>query len=48
VYPAAGFASVAKNAGAFVVEINPDPTPQSDIVDVTLNGRAKEIVPLLL
>jgi NAD-dependent deacetylase len=48
VYPAAGFASVAKNAGAFVAEINPDPTPQSNVVDVALNGRAKEIVPLLL
>lgn len=48
VYPAAGFASVAKDAGAFVAEINLDPTPQSDVVDVSLQGRAKEIVPLLL
>jgi NAD-dependent deacetylase len=48
VYPAAGFASVAKQAGAFVAEINPDPTPQSEVVDVSLKGRAKEIVPLLL
>lgn len=48
VYPAAGFASVAKEAGAFVAEINPDPTPQSDLVDISLKGRAKEIVPLLL
>lgn len=48
VYPAAGFASLAKTAGAFVAEINPDPTRQSDIVDVALKGRAKEIVPLLL
>lgn len=48
VHPAAGFASVAKDAGAFVAEINLDPTPQSDVVDVSLRGRAKEIVPLLL
>lgn len=48
VYPAAGFASVAKASGAFVAEINPDATPHSDIVDVSLKGRAKEIVPLLL
>lgn len=48
VYPAAGFASVAKESGAFVAEINLDPTPQSALVDVSLQGRAKEIVPLLL
>ncbi|ALA58880.1 SIR2 family NAD-dependent protein deacylase [Nitrospira moscoviensis] len=48
VYPAAGFASVAKETGAFVAEINLDPTPQSSLVDLSLQGRAKEIVPLLL
>ncbi len=48
VYPAAGFASVAKEAGAYVVEINLDPTPQSSLVDVSLQGRAKDLVPLLL
>ena len=48
VYPAAGFASVAKEAGAFVVEITLDSTPQSALVDISLQGRAKDIVPLLL
>ncbi|MDH4080482.1 MAG: NAD-dependent deacylase [Nitrospira sp.] len=48
VYPAAGFASVAKESGAFVAEINLDPTPQSALFDVSLQGRAKDIVPLLL
>lgn len=48
VYPAAGFSSIAKQAGAFVGEINLDPTPQSSVVDVSLHGRAKELVPLLL
>ncbi len=48
VYPAAGFASIAKEAGAFVAEINLDPTPQSGLVDVSLQGRAKDLVPLLL
>jgi NAD-dependent deacetylase len=48
VYPAAGFASLAKEAGAFVVEINLDETPQADVVDLSLRGRAKEIVPLLI
>ncbi len=48
VYPAAGFASIAKAAGATVVEINPDVTPQSDLVDLSLRGRAKDLVPQLL
>lgn len=48
VYPAAGFASVAKEAGAFVAEINLDPSPQSALVDISLHGHAKDLVPLLL
>ncbi|HSB45213.1 MAG TPA: NAD-dependent deacylase [Nitrospira sp.] len=48
VYPAAGFASVAKEAGAFVAEINLEPTPHSELVDFSLQGRAKDVVPLLL
>lgn len=48
VYPAAGFASVAKHAGAFVAEINLDITPNSGVADVSLQGRARDIVPLLL
>ncbi len=48
VYPAAGFATLAKEAGAFVAEINLDPTPQSAVVDIALHGRAKDLVPLLL
>jgi NAD-dependent deacetylase len=48
VYPAAGFAAIAKQHGAYVAEINLDPTPNSDLVDVSIRGRAKDIVPLLL
>lgn len=48
VYPAAGFASVAKGVGALVIEINLDSTPQSNLVDLSLKGRAKDLVPLLL
>ncbi len=48
VYPAAGFASIAKDAGALVIEVNLDQTPQSDLVDMSLRGRAKELIPLLL
>jgi NAD-dependent deacetylase len=48
VYPAASFAALAKQAGAFVAEVNLDSTPNSSVVDVALQGRAKEIVPKLL
>ncbi len=48
VYPAASFAPVAKDHGAFVVELNLDPTPHSSVVDVSFQGRAIELVPLLL
>src|SRR5216117_918898 len=48
VYPAASFASLAKEAGAFVAEVNLDPTPNTQIVDVAIRGRAKDIVPVLL
>lgn len=48
VYPAASFAPIAKQDGAFVVELNLDPTPHSELVDVAIQGRAKDLVPLLL
>ena len=48
VHPAASFASLAKQAGAFVAEINLDSTPNTDIVDAAIQGRAAEIVPELL
>ena len=47
VYPAASFAPVAKDHGALVVEINLDSTPNSSVVDVSFQGRAKDVVPLL-
>ena len=48
VYPAAGFTSVARAAGAFVAEMNLDSTPNSSLVDVSIQGRAKDVVPQLL
>ena len=41
VYPAAGFGAIAKQAGAFIVEINLDSTPHSSLADATLQGRAR-------
>ena len=48
VYPAASFAALARQAGAFVAEINLDPTPNPQAVDLTIGGRAAEVVPELL
>ena len=48
VYPAAGLPFVAARAGAFLVEVNPEPTPLSEICEVMLRGAAGEILPLLV
>jgi len=48
VYPAASFASIAKDRGALVVEVNLDSTAHSGVVDASFQGRAKDLVPLLL
>ena len=48
VYPAASFGPVAKDHGAFVAELNLDPTPRSDLVDLAIHGRAKDLVPQLI
>jgi NAD-dependent deacetylase len=47
VYPAALIPEVARAAGAFVVEVNPERTPLSDLCDEVLTGKAGEILPLL-
>lgn len=48
VYPAAMLMPTAKEHGAFVIEINLDATPYSSVVDLSLPGRAKDLLPLLL
>lgn len=45
VHPAASLAGIAKRNGAFVVEINLEETPISHEMDVTLLGKAKNILP---
>jgi NAD-dependent deacetylase len=47
VYPAAGIPEIAKTAGAYVCEINPERTPLSRLCDEVLTGPAGEILPLL-
>ena len=48
VYPAADLPFAALNAGAAVVEINPQPTPLSPHVTFSLNGAAGQILPALV
>ncbi len=48
VYPAASFGPIAKENGAFVAELNLDPTPNSDLVDMAIQGHAKDLVPQLI
>jgi NAD-dependent deacetylase len=47
VYPAAGLPEIAKSAGAFVCEINPESTPLSDLCDETIAGKAGDVLPRL-
>jgi NAD-dependent deacetylase len=48
VYPAAGLVSLAKSAGAKVVEINIAETPVSGLVDYSLRAPAAEVLPQLI
>ncbi len=45
VYPAAGLPIAAKQAGARVIEVNPELTDISVLADVSLLGKAGEILP---
>lgn len=48
VYPAASLTPIAKRAGAYCIEINPEETDMSNIFDVSLRGKAGELLPELL
>lgn len=47
VYPAAALPELARAAGAFVVEINPEPTPLTPLAHAALRGPAAELLPRL-
>lgn len=47
VHPAASLAARARTRGAFVVEINPDPTPASATFDLAIQLPAEEALPAL-
>lgn len=46
VYPAAALPVIAKRAGAYLVEVNPEETEITSFCDVSIRGRAGEILPL--
>ena len=46
VYPAAGLPEIARESGAYIVEINPERTPLSDLCDEVIQGKAGEVLPL--
>ena len=47
VQPAAYMPLLAKQNGAYVLEVNPERTPISDVVDETLFGKAGEVLPAI-
>jgi len=44
VHPAASLPLLAKQRGAFLVEVNPEPTPLSGMADLVLTGKAGEVL----
>jgi len=48
VQPAASLPYIARRGGAFVVEINPEPTEITYITDESLCGKSGEILPIIL
>jgi NAD-dependent deacetylase len=48
VQPVASFPVIARNGGAFIVEINVEPTPISGWVDESILGKSGQILPQLL
>lgn len=47
VYPAAGLIELAHQAGACLIEVNPEPTPFSGLMDLRLAAPAGEALPAL-
>jgi NAD-dependent deacetylase len=48
VYPAAGLIELAHQAGACLIEVNPEPTPFSGLMDLRLAAPAGEALPALV
>lgn len=48
VQPAASFISIAKGLGKTVIEVNLTPTPATGLVDISIQGKAGEILPKIV
>ncbi len=48
VYPAAGLAEIARQNDAYLVEINPEVTLMTSLCDESFEGKAGEILPLIV
>jgi NAD-dependent deacetylase len=48
VYPAAGLGDLARQAGAATIEVNPNPTGQSESYTASLRGNAGVVLPKLV
>jgi NAD-dependent deacetylase len=48
VYPAAGLAGIARESGAIVAEINPNPTEMSSNFNISIAGNAGAVLPELI
>lgn len=48
VYPAASIPFIALDAGAYIVEVNPEPTPLTEKVHEYLQGPAGSILPVIV
>lgn len=48
VEPAASLAARARDNGAFIAEINPEPTPLTAAADAAMRGPSEELLPTLL
>jgi len=46
VYPAASLPEIARTAGAYICEVNPERTPLSNLCNEMLTGNAGEVLPL--
>ena len=48
VYPAAGLPQIARQAGAYVAEVNPEPSDIAGALSEQVRGRAGDVLPALL
>ena len=48
VYPAAGLPFIARENGAFLVEINPEPTELSSLMDIIIRQESGIVLPLIV